>query len=247
MDKKLKLHLEAKGVENKDLVEALSEGLRLLKEDFTSGKNSNETGEFWFTVVPTDPPANAYKVEPQLPPVDISTLPIGCQLTRAGDNEGVVPYSLKSVAYHVGREGYGFNATLWHFGKKIGVVQDEGSGGCLNWYTDTREEREALCDYVVTLPFYNMYHGDMAKYMPEGYRGTMPSVDSFLEALLAEHERNKQRKKLKTKTIFTLHSKPGYEMTVNQPFTNALGERLRKQHGADLKEILNETLGVCGA
>ena len=49
---RIKLQLTVCGENDPDIEDALEEVLRLVREGFTSGQSSNETGEFTFTTTP---------------------------------------------------------------------------------------------------------------------------------------------------------------------------------------------------
>lgn len=69
-------------------------------------------------------------------------------------------YTVKNVKTFRGREGQGFNATLYVDGRKIAEVDDSANGGCYRWWwVDTeknperaRADEAALNAHIATLP-----------------------------------------------------------------------------------------------
>jgi hypothetical protein len=60
------------------------------------------------------------------------------------------PYSIKNLKTWETHDGGGFQATLYRDGKRIGLVTNDGWGGC-NHYDLPREEIDALEAYAKTL------------------------------------------------------------------------------------------------
>jgi hypothetical protein len=66
-------------------------------------------------------------------------------------------YSVKNVKNFMGREGYGFNCTLYRNGKKVGTCIDDASGGGMypvDWdrKVDRKEEQRLLNEHIKSLP-----------------------------------------------------------------------------------------------
>ena len=80
-------------------------------------------------------------------------------------------YTLKSIKNFMGREGYGFNANLYHNGKKIGEVTDPANGS-----------------------------GEIDIYLDSSYRGQHENVDTdFLERLYLLNDQEKAFKSMMKK------------------------------------------------
>ena len=90
-------------------------------------------------------------------------------------------YTVKNVKSFIGREGYGYSCTLCKDGKKIGTVTDTANGGEVDLYLDSRELEQELRDYMDNLPEVTI----------DGITFP-PSVDMFLESLVAAFEQAKQ-------------------------------------------------------
>lgn len=63
-------------------------------------------------------------------------------------------YTVKGVKSFIGRQGHGFNASLYKDGKKIAFVIDNANGGMLDfqWEKGCQAEEKLLEDYCATLP-----------------------------------------------------------------------------------------------
>jgi len=101
-------------------------------------------------------------------------------------------YTVKNVKSFMGREGYGFECSLYKDGKKIGTVTDTAGGGMTDFYLDDGEEK-ILDDFCLTLPKWGSEYGD---------NEYDTSSDIFLSNLVEEFEVKKKLKKdCKTKTL----------------------------------------------
>lgn len=153
-------------------------------------------------------------------------------------------FNLKAVKPFAGNEGTGFSAALYEGNKKVGTVLDDAWGGPLQFrFTDPDAEarlRKAAADLPVVVCDDMPDPHDKTK--PFSYQ---PDMDCLVGGLFNEYMRNKEEQKLKRqcqkKTIFFLDSDgPGYQRVLNKPYSPKLAEDIRKTHGDDLREILNE-------
>ena len=131
-------------------------------------------------------------------------------------------YSLKSLKTFEGRRGYGFNATLYKDGKKIGTCMDAGDAGPIRYDLDEGEVKE-LFEYA-------------QKTRNSDY---IEEHDMLINDLIDEMETLKKMKRAKkTKTFFKLKEK-GSEVvySVRYPFSEALERSLTKEYGKNLVHI----------
>tara|TARA_Y100000310_G_scaffold120945_1_gene119702 strand:- start:1136 stop:1810 length:675 start_codon:yes stop_codon:yes gene_type:complete len=144
-------------------------------------------------------------------------------------------YEVKGVKSFLGREGYGFNATMYREGKKIAFVMDSADGGMYDWEWVDRKEEAILEMNVATLPE-----------QPSGIEGAdwtlKIDMDWFISGLVEDFENDKTfRTKCKTKTLFSLHSHQNGEYIIHSaPYTASVKTRIEAEYGKDLKEIINE-------
>ena len=144
------------------------------------------------------------------------------------------PYAVKAVKSFMGREGYGYECSLYKDGKRIGTVTDVADGGgMLQCYLNDGEEEklEAYCD---TLP-------------PEKYESFTVDIDPciFVSGLVEEWEtKAKLKKSCRGKTCYRLTTDKDTNTywIMKTPFTAEVKKHLQKKYGEALKEIINETL-----
>lgn len=144
---------------------------------------------------------------------------IGKKTKLQGDNMKKARYEVRGVKVFTGREGYGYNATIYKDGKKVADAFDDASGGPsqIN-FSDEKEE--------------NLFY----RYM----KRIQKSADLYVEDLVNKAAYMKNLYKLSVKkTVFNLKSdKDGVWRTVNAPFSKEVYDFLKKQYGEDLGEIL---------
>ena len=143
-------------------------------------------------------------------------------------------YEVRGVKSFMGREGYGFNATMYRGGKKIAFVMDSANGGMYDWDWVDRKEETILEMNVATLPK-----------VPSGYEGIGEltiDMDWFISELVEDFENDRDfRTKCKSKTLFILYSHQNGEYIIHSaPYTASVKTRIEAEYGKDLKEIINE-------
>ncbi len=146
-------------------------------------------------------------------------------------------YTVKNVKTFTGREGLGWECSLYKDGQRLGTVLDDAHGGNLMFSIDRAEEK-ALEDYCKTLPKRPWgFDGDDLD--PEGCD---VSGEIFVSDLVGDFLENRDMKKrCKTHTVFTL--KDGEKNAIwsmKSLFTPKVKKHLQDKHGDNLKEIVNE-------
>ena len=151
-------------------------------------------------------------------------------------------YAVKNVKSFMGREGLGFECSLYKNNKRIGTVTDTANGGMIDFYLDKGEE-ELLDTYC------EQFASEVSKFPTKSgeYKTFEHKFDSetLLNKLVQEFETKAKLKKLcKNKTVFTLttDTNPNDVWTKKIPFSAKVKEHLQKEYGDTLKEILNEKL-----
>ena len=142
-------------------------------------------------------------------------------------------YEVKNVKNFQGREGYGYECSLYCDGKRVGKVVDVASGGQARFYwADPKAGDEgALVEHIKGKTF--EHYGEVYSH----------SVDTFVGALVDEYEKNKQYKKwCKNKTMFRLKGdKEGQWRSLRVPYGDPRAKSLLEQkYGDKVEEILNE-------
>ena len=145
-------------------------------------------------------------------------------------------FEIKKFKSQMGHEGPGFFCHLYVDGVKGAEAIDQGDGGMVYWTWFDQEAKRKFEAHVASLP---------EREYGEGMEGTYkPDADTAIVDLIAEFETRKTfTRKCKTKTLFRLKGqKPEeyYEMKV--AFTSQVAENLRRKHGDNLAEIINETV-----
>ena len=149
-------------------------------------------------------------------------------------------YEVKGVKSFLGREGYGFNATMYRNGKRIAFVVDSADGGDYDWDWVDRKEEIILQTNVDTLP--KVAIGCRKWQFGAGGDDLTIDIDWFISGLVEKFENDKAfRTKCKSKTLFILHShQEGQYMIDPSPYTAGVKTKIESEYGADLKEIVNE-------
>jgi hypothetical protein len=137
----------------------------------------------------------------------------------------------RGVKSFLGREGHGFNASLYINGKKAAFVMDSADGGMYDWRWLDKDAEKAFAEHIEMIP-------------PVG--GEFPHNVDADEVMggLVDDALNARRfaRLMKTKTVFRLKSdKDGDWRTLNGgPYSPAAREWLVKKYGDNLGEIMNE-------
>ena len=92
-------------------------------------------------------------------------------------------YAVKNVKTFHGHDGGCWECTLYCNGKRIAICTEDGWGGDLqfHWLNHQKrdnEDRQALDAFVLTLPKWELYDGEMANMTAEIYVGDL--VNAFL-------------------------------------------------------------------
>lgn len=126
-------------------------------------------------------------------------------------------YSVKGIKTFTGREGKGFNATLYRDGKKIAMVSDMADGGMLrfDWVDYSAREEDKLDAYCATLPKTDLGYG---------MRSVDTDKDLFVSRLVEDADiRKKMSSQLRKKTVFIAD---GVAYTSPSPFSPATRDAL---------------------
>ena len=128
------------------------------------------------------------------------------------------PYSVKNIKTFTGREGHGFESSLYRDGKSIGKVVDVANGGSINFYLD-KEEIERLDKYC-------------------------SDKDIFLCRLIDELMNMKQYKRwCKKQTVFCIDGdQEGKFRTINKIFDDKVKAYLVKTYPDCGLRIINEEI-----
>lgn len=129
------------------------------------------------------------------------------------------------------RDSLCYTAGLHVNGKFVATAANAGNGGPdILHFIDAATERTFMA-YVRGLP---------PKTYPDGL--TLPmDAELFMGQLLDEHQ---NRKLCRTKTVFRLHSDKEHLQVVAERFSPSIKAWLQANYGANLAEIMNETLSV---
>ncbi len=145
-------------------------------------------------------------------------------------------YTVKNVKNFQGREGTGFECSLYKDGKKIGTVTDIANGGEVDFYLD-KGEKEILDTYCKTLP--KTHH--RSKLFPEGIER---DCDYFVTELVDDFEKMKKyRKWCKKDTVYRIETDDkGFYRTIKKPYDNWMKEHLEKRYKGQGLIIVNELI-----
>lgn len=158
------------------------------------------------------------------------------------------PYTVRGIKSFQGREGYGYECSLYRDGKRIGKVVDTAHGGMVDFYLD-KGEKEKLDTYCDAIPKkkwdtddHILSEEDFNKFYPDGFP---TDCDSFLATMVDAFEYEKKeaqryKRLCKTKTVYLLKDSPESLWSIKSQYSEAVAERLRAKHGDNLKEIVNE-------
>ena len=150
----------------------------------------------------------------------------------------MAPYSVKNVKSFMGREGYGFNCSLYRDGKRVAFCMDDASGGMVDieWLIDAKREQALMDAHVKTLPPVPCEFGDREPLkMDEGW---------FVTELVNEFEKTKEIRKLqrqcKTKTLYRdPKAEEGRYFIWKRPYDEQARKMIIDKLGPDA-EIFNE-------
>lgn len=140
---------------------------------------------------------------------------------------------LKNIKFLETSRGVAFTASIYLDGKRVGTVENSGTGGCNNYHWKDDKAGKAITEHAESQPPLPSEH------FPEG----LPmDIDLFIDTLIEKQETEKQYKKwCKTKTVFRLKSTPEGEcLTVARPYNPNIKKALKQKYGAELVEIINE-------
>jgi hypothetical protein len=138
----------------------------------------------------------------------------------------------------MGREGYGYECSVYKDGKRLGTVTDVANGGGhLQMNLKTREDEAALEAYCKTLP--------QLSYMNDGkehFYDSDPCI--FVGGLVDKFEANKTHKRwCKKQTVFRIDGdKEGEFRTISAVFDARVKAHLDKKYPDKGLYILNEHL-----
>ena len=147
-------------------------------------------------------------------------------------------YTVKNVKDFIGREGHGYECSLYKDGKRIGRVTDTAGGGMVDFYLD-KGEKEILDTHCKTLPKWGKEYGD-SEYDTD--------CDHFVTSLVSAFEANahkmkQYRKWCKNQTVFrVVGDKDGEFRTLSQPYTESIKAHLEKKFVGQGLVIVNELI-----
>ena len=136
-------------------------------------------------------------------------------------------YAVKNVKTFMGREGHGYECSLYKDGKKIGTVTDTANGGEVDFYLNDGEKKN-LDVYCAALPLEPCTYDFMRADYPDG---VPVSCDALVGRLIDEFDTHKRNKKVcKTKTMVKV-VKNGKDVfyTYNAPFSIKLRDFIKKR------------------
>jgi hypothetical protein len=108
---------------------------------------------------------------------------------------------VKNVKSFVGREGYGYNASLYYKGKRVAFVIDDASGGCIDCqWQDSAAEAEIM-QLVKDLPEQD-FEGMMIK----------PNLDIIIGELVDAYENSKRTHRLRKDHVLFRHNGKEYKI-----------------------------------
>jgi len=149
-------------------------------------------------------------------------------------------YSVKNVKSFQGREGYGFNCTLYRNGKKVGSCIDDASGGemyPISWErnVDAEAEQKLLDEHITTIPKVKTDR-DIELTVNEGW-----FVTDLVTYFELQRDVRKMAKQCKTKTLFrTPEQNRGSYSIIPSPCDDRMREHIRKKYGD--AEIFNDVI-----
>jgi hypothetical protein len=144
-------------------------------------------------------------------------------------------YSVKNLRTFRGMEGTGVNSTLYENGKKIGNVDDEGSGGCLrfdDWNIEKRINEE-------------LKNVGKVKYDEDSTYDFTYDAETLLNEIIDKALEDKEwKRKCRTKTlVITSDCTEGQYIAWKYPYEAKIKAHIEKYYKAskcNLVEIINE-------
>jgi len=136
-------------------------------------------------------------------------------------------WEVKNVKTFLGREGQGFNATIYRNGKKVGFAIDDASGGMVDLDFNTVEDERDFFKFAGTIH-------EPWEYDDKGITYT----GDLLAGALVEIKEDMQR--CKKHMVIRLASAPHEIMIFNGKYAPDLLAYAQKKYGEDLLEIVNE-------
>lgn len=129
------------------------------------------------------------------------------------------------------QETTNFSADVIVNGRNVGTAFNAGDGSATR-LTMSQSDREALANYCLALPAHEYEPGKTLPMDTEYYLFCL--VDET--ALAADSV-----KRMRTKTLFRLRSRPDAVLSISIPFSPDVAARLRKEYKDDLETIHNES------
>lgn len=99
-------------------------------------------------------------------------------------------FQLKNVKQMLGREGYGCLASMYLHGKKIGIYEDYGDGGCEDVEYVSKEAEEEMMKVVIEYAkeHPNKFIVDLYHERPEQFKEECEETDDEIECIDRKHE-----------------------------------------------------------
>jgi len=148
-------------------------------------------------------------------------------------------WSVKKVKTMRGHDGDAMSCSLYRDGKEVCEVYDDSWGGEYMYHWKEGKDFEAeLREFAKSIRV-------ESEFFPKGmdYDSDMvvnALACTILEAKEAKKEENRIKRACKTKTVFTLKSKPNHELSYKRVYTPEMKTFLTEKYGDDLQEIINE-------
>lgn len=137
---------------------------------------------------------------------------------------------VKSVktAGHLSHETVAYSASIYVDGKRIGLVRNDGQGGCNMYDWFDREAGRRLEEHAEA----------------QETEHDFEKLDQFINALADEFEERKAlKRKCKTHVLFRLKGdEEGSWRTIRAKFEPRVENHIRTKHGDNLEAIANETI-----
>jgi len=170
-------------------------------------------------------------------------------------------YSVRNVKQFRGREGHGFNATLYRDNVKVALVMDAANGGeyrfeWVDYHTLPKQDvvwatyQGNLCTLRCTpeeAKLYEFIRGKTCEFPISETEVHAMAIDPdiFVSELVENYQNEKRFARLcKTNTLIRLvGDKEGAWIKFPVPFTQSLKNLLVAKYGDQLEEIMNETRG----
>lgn len=146
-------------------------------------------------------------------------------------------YEVKNVKSFIGREGYGFNASLYRDGKKVAFVYDMADGGPTRYDWEDRKEEAILDAYAAAQPQHESPYTPGKMYDVDADHVMSRLVDNFDIA-------KKLKAQLKKKTLYVFNGNC-YNMAIG--YTPSIADALAAKHPGSIalnKLPFDEALGL---